>query len=415
MWVSADSSVVVKEVKQGFMALQGNNSPYTVPVKRTFNDQHFLLNFIMSTYLGPDVFFDNPRRSASQRLAEVLPPYTSNSLSFSFVSFSQLESLYYYVVRNANPDLVVEPAVFHMYLKGIMPLPSSELLEDCQQFTSFFPLNIHEHKRYSGHYEIVKGIVLIDDPVTSFIKKEDLVRFRFLSGMDNLKIDKIKSLCYEHEYKKRKEDGKQNYMKNSKATAAGNISDGNHNSSSQSQETCMERQPNKPLPVLALAHPVSVSNHHILRGAFQKTCNTDGPAVMPLLTVPIGEECMLDASVTLTGTVTKGMVGPPIGVVDIGISKLAYFFRVALPGVRRDYSHFSCEIESDGKVHIQGSTSGGKTIRKSSRVFHMRLHQTCPPGQFTLDFSLPGPVDPRLFSPDFRCDGIFEAVVIKLK
>ncbi|KAL9445674.1 hypothetical protein AB3S75_013540 [Citrus x aurantiifolia] len=397
------------------MALQGNNSPSTMSVEKTFNDQHFLLNFIMSTYLGPDVFFDNPRRSASQRLAQALPPYTSNSLGFSFVSLSQLESLYNYVLRNANPALVVQPSVFHMYVKGIMPLPSSELPEDCQQFTSFFPLNIHGHKRYSGRYEIVKGIVLIDDPDTSFIKKEDLVRFRSLSGMDDLKIDKIKSLCYEHEYKKRKEDGKQNYMKNSKANATGNISDGNHNSSSQSREPCMERHPNKPLPEPALSHPVSVSNHHILQGAFQKNCNRDGPAMMPLLTVPNGKECMSDASVTLTGTATKGMVGPPIGVVDIGISKLAYFFQAALPGVRRDYSHFSCEIEADGKVHIQGSTSGGKTIRKRSRVFRMRLHQICPPGQFTLDFSLPGPVDPRLFSPHFRCDGIFEAVVIKQK
>lgn len=323
----------MKEVKWGGMALQGNNSSSTVSVNKTFNNQHFLLNFIMSTYLGPDVFFDNPRRSASQRLAQVLPPYTSNSLSFSFVSFSQLESLYYYVLRNANPGLVVEPSVLHMYLKGIMPLPSSELLEDCRQFTSFFPLNIHGHKRYSGHYEIVKGIVLIDDPVTSFIRKEDLVRFRSLSGMDDLKIDKIKSLCYEHEYKKGKEDKEQNYMKNSKATAAGNISDGNHNSSSQSQETCTERQPNNPLPF-------SVLNHHILQGAFQKTCNRDGPAMMPLLSIPNVEACMSDASITLTGTATKGTVGPPIGVVDIGISKLAYLFRVALPGVRRDYSKF---------------------------------------------------------------------------
>lgn len=75
--------------------------------------------------------------------------------------------------------------------------------------------------------------------------------------------------------------------------------------------------------------------------------------------------------------------------------------------------NFSCEIEPDGKVHIQGSTLGGKTVRKRSQVFHMKLQQICPPGQFTLTFSLPGPVDPRLFSPNFRSDGIFEAIVIK--
>lgn len=74
---------------------------------------------------------------------------------------------------------------------------------------------------------------------------------------------------------------------------------------------------------------------------------------------------------------------------------------------------FSCEIESNGKVHLRGSTSGGRTIKKRSRVFEMEFQQLCPPGPFTLSFSLPGPVDPRLFAPNFRSDGIFEAVVLK--
>lgn len=74
---------------------------------------------------------------------------------------------------------------------------------------------------------------------------------------------------------------------------------------------------------------------------------------------------------------------------------------------------FSCQIESNGKVHLQGSTTGGKTIKKRSRVFKMEFQQLCPPGPFTLSFSLPGPVDPRLFAPNFRSDGIFEAVIVK--
>lgn len=44
----------------------------------------------------------------------------------------------------------------------------------------------------------------------------------------------------------------------------------------------------------------------------------------------------------------------------------------------------------------------------------MEYQQLTPPGPFTLSFSLPGPVDPRLFSPKFRDDGILEAVVVKL-
>lgn len=74
---------------------------------------------------------------------------------------------------------------------------------------------------------------------------------------------------------------------------------------------------------------------------------------------------------------------------------------------------FSCEIESAGNVHVRGLTTGGKTIRKPSRVFEMKFQQLCPPGPFTLSFTLPGPVDPRLFAPNFRSDGIFEGVIIK--
>lgn len=75
---------------------------------------------------------------------------------------------------------------------------------------------------------------------------------------------------------------------------------------------------------------------------------------------------------------------------------------------------FSCDIESDGRVQIKGLLSGGKTITKQSRVFQMKTRQLCSPGPFTLLFSLPGPVDPRLFAPNFGPDGIFEGVVIKL-
>ncbi|XP_031270289.1 increased DNA methylation 3 isoform X2 [Pistacia vera] len=394
------------------MAFQGNNRPHMLSVKESFSDQYFLLNFIMGSYLGPDVYSDNPRRSAFQRLAEGLPPYTSKNLGVSFVSISQLESLYYYVLRNAHRSLVLKPDVLHMYLKGNMPLPSSELPEDCWQFTSLFPTNIHAHKRYSENYEIVKGIALIDHPVTSYMKKENLERFKHLSSMNDLKIDKIKSLSYEHGYQKSQEKGGANCVKDSGKMAAGSISNGNNNSAEKFQETCKGRHRCNTLHIPAFPHVVSASKQ-LREGANHRTCKGDGPVMMPLLSVPDVEECTSDASITLTGTATMGIAGPPVGVVDIGVSQRAYFFQVALPGVQRDYCEFSCEIESNGRVHIQGSTSGGKAIKKRSRVFHIKLQQLCPSGQFTLSFSLPGPVDPRLFKPNFRPDGIFEGVIIK--
>lgn len=48
----------------------------------------------------------------------------------------------------------------------------------------------------------------------------------------------------------------------------------------------------------------------------------------------------LKPSVILSGTAKEGSAGPPIGLVDIGISENAYLFRVALPGIRRNESKF---------------------------------------------------------------------------
>lgn len=48
----------------------------------------------------------------------------------------------------------------------------------------------------------------------------------------------------------------------------------------------------------------------------------------------------LKPAVILTGTAKEGKAGPPLGLVDIGVSRCAYLFRVALPGVRRNQCKF---------------------------------------------------------------------------
>lgn len=75
---------------------------------------------------------------------------------------------------------------------------------------------------------------------------------------------------------------------------------------------------------------------------------------------------------------------------------------------------FSCEVESDGKVLIRGVTvSGGKTVYRYSQTFEMQSQNLCPPGQFSISFTLPGPVDPQQFSGTFGTDGILEGIVMK--
>ncbi|KAJ8538217.1 hypothetical protein K7X08_014757 [Anisodus acutangulus] len=141
------------------------------------------------------------------------------------------------------------------------------------------------------------------------------------------------------------------------------------------------------------------------------TSDLDGPCMMSLVPLPSLEECNSGDPVILTGTACKGTTGPPVGVVDIGVSSSAYYFRIALPGVKKDPGEFNCEIEKFGKVLIRGVTStGGRTVSRYSRVFNMKIQQQCPSGAFTVSFSLPGPVDPTLFSPNFRARDKFLGV-----
>ena len=72
----------------------------------------------------------------------------------------------------------------------------------------------------------------------------------------------------------------------------------------------------------------------------------------------------------------------------------------------------NCDIERDGRVHIHGSVTGGVS-KDSTTVYEMKVQELSPPGRFTITFNLPGPVDPRLASPNFRSDGILEIVIFK--
>ncbi|KAG6599085.1 Increased DNA methylation 3, partial [Cucurbita argyrosperma subsp. argyrosperma] len=128
-----------------------------------------------------------------------------------------------------------------------------------------------------------------------------------------------------------------------------------------------------------------------------------------------GDQTRLKPSVILTGTANEGSSGPPIGLVDIGVSEGAYLFRVAMPGVRKDPSKVKFEIKRDGKVRIEGVMAGPGLLKDSSAMYEMKVQQLCPPGPLTVSFKLPGPVDPRLSSPSFRADGILEVVVMKSK
>ncbi|KAJ4966612.1 hypothetical protein NE237_018461 [Protea cynaroides] len=400
-----------KEAAQ-VMDMQENNDLPRQVVEASLNDQRFLLNFIMGTFLGPDVKTDIPRRSAAQRMTEGLPLYGLNDLGSSFVTLPQVENLYYYILRHAHPSAVLKLHSLYIYFKGKLS-SGSWVLEDTRQFTSFFPLNLHKQNRYKGSHK-VQGAVLIDNPDTSYIKLEDLERFRYLTGMHDIKINMGELQLYPLGYRTDKEESEQDKI--SKGTAIEKVptSSGSARATAKLQVERKKRSRTETLPQLL---PKPIRAQHPIEVTFSaRTCELGGPSMVSLSSSPKLEQWNSNSSIILTGTAKERRAGPAIGLVDIGTNRDAYLFRVALPGVKKDQGQFSCEIEHDGKVHIQGVTMTGEgSILRHSRLFQMKTQNLCPPGPFTISFRLPGPVDPRLFSPDFRSDGILEAVVMKYR
>ncbi|TKY71326.1 Increased DNA methylation 2 [Spatholobus suberectus] len=393
------------------MDLRGNlcykRRSATVKAVISESDTKFLIDFIFTTYLGPDVKSHNPRCSVIQKLIAGSRPYILSDLGPSYVSISLLERLYYYLLKDTSPNLVLDLNMFHMYLKGKLRLPTSDFTQDSQQFTSFFPLDLHQQIWYPDSFRVIKGVVLIDDPFTSCIKEEDLNRFRSLTGVSTFKLNLSECLCFQLGHRSSKE-GDGNCVNKVPET----IPNGGCQSGKFQQEHKRKYINDTPPPMPEFPH-VFPTKHNAKVDPSKNTCKSDGPTLMPLLSIPDIDDCNGDSSLILTGTARRGLFGPSVGVVDIGVSKVAYLFRVSLPGVKKDCSQFSCDIESNGRVQMRGVLTGGRTITKQSRVFQMKIRQLCSPGPFTLSFSLPGPVDPRLFAPNFRSDGIFEGVVIK--
>ncbi|KAK7331633.1 hypothetical protein VNO80_28370 [Phaseolus coccineus] len=359
----------------------------------TDSDRKFLIDFMITTYLGPDVKSHNPRSSVTQRLMVGSPPYILSDLGPSYVTIAFLERLYYNLLRYSSPELVLDLSMFHMYLKGKLFLPSSDFTPDSKQFTSFFPLDLHEQKWYPDSFRIVRGIVVIDDPPMTCIKEEDLNRFKSLTRVITLKLNLS-------EYLKNKDDDN---CVNKGPESSGKCQSGKF------QQGHKRKDIDDTMPEFC---PMFPTKQNVKVDASKNTCKSDGPSFMPLLSVPDAGVGNHDCSLVLTGTARKGILGPSIGMMDLGIGARAYIFRVSLAGVQKDLSKFNCDVETNGRVLISGVVNGGRTIKKQSRVFQMKLRKLCPPGPFTLSFNLPGPIDPRLFTANFRADGLLEGIAI---
>lgn len=367
------------------------------------DDQCFLMSFIMGTYFGPDLKDEDTPKSVLQRKSEGLPPYTSHQLAGSHIKTLEVERIYYHVLRKADQSFVVKASILDQFLKGDLSIPSDHPASAYPRFPELFPREFHSHSKLGRRYRIIKNISFINNPEVSYIKPEDMERFKKITGLEDLLLDKDAARLHDH------------------SSPALQVAESNEELSPSGSPPDSKRRKVKDIQDPQEPNTGALVNYNAPNGTERKPDATakPGPAVIFLQSQPTEKDLANIIAATkngfaLTGSAAMGHVGPIVGQMDIGECKDSYLFRVSLPGVKRDEKEFSCEVDNDGKVLIRGvTTTGEKRVYRYSQVFEMQSQNLCPPGQFSIAFQLPGPVDPQQFSGSFGTDGILEGIVMK--
>ncbi|KAK7391982.1 hypothetical protein VNO78_20408 [Psophocarpus tetragonolobus] len=413
------------------------------------DDLCFLLYFIMGTYFGPDIIGDTTQKSILQRVAEGLPPYTLSQLPNSFIKVVELERVYYHILTHSPKSLILRSTLLRSFLQGQPQFGNSNY----PQFTDLFPPAFHPQSRFKNRHKVIHNLVFINNPDTSYIKPEDIERFKRLSGVQVFHVDGDGGRlqlgpCFDEYYVPSNTNMPMEILESDRNVesyggpfASSDLQDAKRKKlepygsvhccpgSSRLQDRVYHSAPQAKGRLVSEessgATCCSGGTNLMLNYMADEDDESDpdkvGPAMLFLPSRPSNKELSDIVAATkngflLTGSVAMGKVGPTIGLVDIGDCEDSYLFRQSLPGVKRDEREFSCEVGVDGKVLISGvTTTGEKTISRYSQVFEMQTHNLCPSGQFSVSFQLPGPVDPHQFSGNFGTDGILEGIVMKGK
>lgn len=342
------------------------------------DDRWFLVYFIMGNYFGPDVKYETIKKPILQRVIQGLPPYTLDQLTNSFMKFMEMERLYYYILRNSHKSLTLNLTSLRGYFRGQGQCGN----DNYPQFPELFPPDLHPQSL--NRHKIVHNVVFINNPDSSYMRAEDIERFKRLSGVEELHVDRNDAL---------------------QLHTCSDASDVNVESCSGDGA--------------AFGGGGTTVMCDYMACEDEGDADKVGPAMVFLPSRPTEKELSDIVAATkngfaVTGSVAMGQAGPIIGLLDIGECEDSYLFRISLPGVKREKKEFICEIDNDGKVYICGVTSTGETtVSRYSQVFEMQTHNLCPPGKFSIDFQLPGPVDPHRFAGNFATDGIFDGIVTK--
>ncbi|CAH9122146.1 unnamed protein product [Cuscuta epithymum] len=354
-------------------------------------DQFYILYLIIGTYFGPDLKEEKAKKSALRRMFEACPPYTSNQLAGTCIRTSEVERLYYYILREADQSVILPLPLFYQFFHGIHLTPIQGFAASYPKFSELFPPGLHHLVRAYNGYHVIENIVFVNDPDVSYITPKCLERYKKLTGLQNFLLD----------------GGLSGPEVLPLPAHNGSLTGTPYDSNGQFARNSLDGHLNGPSPLTCPSNGLSPS----------KTTSVEAMLVLPMHPSAEALSDIVAANkrgYAITGSAASGKIGPVLGLLDIGDCEDAYLFRISLPGVTRDEREFSCEVENDGTVIIKGVTTGGeKTVHRYSQMFEMQTQNLCPSGYFSLSFKLPGPVNPQKFSGTFGTDAILEGIVMK--
>ncbi|KAF8015654.1 hypothetical protein BT93_H1240 [Corymbia citriodora subsp. variegata] len=373
------------------------------------DDQHFLLTFIFGAYFGPQLKGERPpHKSAMQRVRERLPRYTPSQLAGSQMMMVQMMHVYYYILRKASQSVVVAPSFLLHFFRNTLPAKVLSVGNLYPRFIEFYPTDLHPCSFVEDRFLAIDNILFIDDPSTSYLREEVVARFKSLTGLQELVLDKDAARLPIHVTDKAIYE----------VVAREACSEGRSRSSMPRHGSQKRKcKNNEALDIMPLAMVPYEGSPSSKSSGFSEECNTKFKAQLDakLVFSPLSEteiQCRgaataCSAGVGVVGIADVGLAGSSTWRVNLVESEDCYLFQVSLAGVRRDQT-FSWEIDMSGEVLIEGETATGGKVVKSSKG------NLCPSGHFSLCFQLPGRVEPRLSNCNFGSDGIFEGVVKKL-
>ncbi|KAG7657521.1 Alpha crystallin/Hsp20 domain [Arabidopsis suecica] len=156
-------------------------------------DKLFLLHFIIGTYFGPDLRKQHHRPKQSAFQIQALKNVVVDELSGSLMKRAELERVYYHIIRNVDPSLVMKPKKLREYFNA----KRNDSNRDYPLFVDLFPRKLHPETHVRHKFKFIRSIVFINDPDTSCMREECVARFKRLTGLDSfalsLSVDVTKS------------------------------------------------------------------------------------------------------------------------------------------------------------------------------------------------------------------------------